>query len=50
MQNVAEAIQLKKELDSLRPISKADERRIMDKFRLDWNYHSSSMEGNTLTT
>ena len=49
MQNVAEAILLKKELDSLRPISKADEGRIMDKFRLDWNFHSNNMEGNTLT-
>lgn len=41
--------ELKKELDSLRPISKEDELRIMQKFRLDWNYHSNNLEGNSLT-
>ena len=40
---------LKKELDSFRPINKEDELRIMQKFRLDWNYHSNNLEGNTLT-
>lgn len=40
---------LKKELDSLRPLSKEDEARIMQKFRLDWNYHSNHIEGNSLT-
>ena len=40
---------LKKELDSLRPLSKEDESRIMQKFRLDWNYHSNNLEGNSLT-
>ncbi len=42
-------IQLKKELDALRPISQAQEQRIMQKFRLGWNYHSNHLEGNTLT-
>ena len=46
---IKEAIDLKKELDSLRPIETSDEQRIMQKFRLDWNYHSSNIEGNTLT-
>jgi Fic family protein len=40
---------LKNEIDKLRPISPDIERRIMQKFRLDWNYHSSNIEGNTLT-
>lgn len=40
---------LKKELDALRPLDKAAEQRIMQKFRLDWNYHSSKIEGNSLT-
>lgn len=40
---------LKQELDSLRPLSSADEQRIMQKFRLDWNYHSNNLEGNSLT-
>lgn len=40
---------LKAELDSLRPINKEAEQRIMQKFRLDWNYHSNSLEGNSLT-
>src|SRR5690606_29582399 len=28
---------------------KEDESRIMQKFRLDWNYHSNKLEGNSLT-
>ncbi|MEW7291658.1 Fic family protein [Aquimarina sp. 2304DJ70-9] len=49
MINVEKSIKLKKELDSLRPLKKDDELRIMQKFRLDWNYHSNNLEGNTLT-
>jgi Fic family protein len=40
---------LKAELDRLRPLNSADESRIMQKFRLDWNYHSNNLEGNSLT-
>lgn len=40
---------LKAQLDALRPISPEDEKRIWQKFRLDWNYHSNSIEGNRLT-
>jgi Fic family protein len=40
---------LKTELDSLRPIPTDRMARILQKLRLDWNYHSNSMEGNTLT-
>ncbi|MEM9675417.1 MAG: Fic family protein [Bacteroidota bacterium] len=49
MTNITTAVVLKKELDTLRPISKADEMRIMQKFRLDWNFHSNNLEGNSLT-
>jgi Fic family protein len=49
MENIEKSIQLKKELDSLRPLKKEDEQRIMQKFKLDWNYHSNHLEGNSLT-
>lgn len=41
--------ELKNELDTFRPLSKEQEGMIMQKFRLDWNYHSNHLEGNTLT-
>lgn len=40
---------LKKELDALKPIKPEYEQRIRQKFRLDWTYHSNSIEGNSLT-
>jgi Fic family protein len=43
------ASQLKQELDVLRPLRPEDEQRIMQKFRLDGNYHSNRLEGNSLT-
>ena len=43
------AFRLKSELDELRPISSELEFKIMQKFRLDWNFHSSRIEGNNLT-
>lgn len=49
MNVIEQAIGLKAELDALRPISGEQERRIMQKFRLDWNYHSNNLEGNSLT-
>ena len=39
----------KAEIDALRPIDPTQEQRILQKFRLDWNYHSNALEGNTLT-
>lgn len=39
--------QLKAELDGLRPLDTAIEARVMQKLRLDWNYHSNKLEGNT---
>lgn len=49
MEYINKALELKSQLDTLRPISKEQEGRIMQKFRLDWNYHSNHLEGNTLT-
>jgi Fic family protein len=40
---------LKIELDELRPIARANMDRIVQKLRLDWNYHSNTIEGNSLT-
>lgn len=39
----------KRELDSFRPLSPEQEARVLQKFRLDWNYHSNHLEGNSLT-
>jgi len=39
---------LKEEIEKLRPISKENEQRIFQKYRLDWNYHSNAIEGNSL--
>jgi Fic family protein len=40
---------LKATLDVFRPLSPEIEARILQKFRLDWNYHSNAIEGNALT-
>jgi len=47
--NFKKATELKATLDELRPLSPESENRIMQKLRLDWNYHSSHIEGNQLT-
>jgi Fic family protein len=49
MVEIKKALELKQELDTLRPINTEQEQRIMQKFRLDWNYHSNHLEGNSLT-
>lgn len=36
-------------LDALRPIREDRLHRILQKLRLEWNYHSNAMEGNSLT-
>ncbi|OWY20468.1 Fic family protein [Sphingobacteriales bacterium UPWRP_1] len=41
--------QLKAEIDALRPLPEEVEGRVMQKLRLEWNYHSNAIEGNTLT-
>lgn len=43
------AILKKHELDALRPFESGVEERVMQKLRIDWNYHSNSIEGNSLT-
>jgi Fic family protein len=48
-ENLKKANALKAELDKYRPLTPEMEKRIMLKFRLDWNYNSSHIEGNTLT-
>ncbi len=49
MENLQRTLELKVELDKLRPLSENDQKRVMDKLRLDWNFHSSHIEGNSLT-
>ncbi len=49
MESLDKILELKTQLDQLRPISKENELRITQKFRLDWNYHSNHLEGNSLT-
>ncbi len=49
MNSLITAERLKNELDTLRPLDNEAEARIMQKFRLDWNYHSNNIEGNSLT-
>ncbi len=40
---------LKADLDILRPLAPEQEQRVMQKFRLEWNYNSNAIEGNSLT-
>lgn len=40
---------LKKKVTILRPLSEEKEGKVMQKFRLDWNYHSNAIEGNQLS-
>ena len=53
MSNLATLLQkidvLQKEVNTYRPLNQAQEKRLMDKLRLGWNYHSNSIEGNKLT-
>ena len=46
---IARVDQLKAQIDALRPIEPDQEKRILQKLRLDWNFHSNAIEGNTLT-
>ncbi len=41
--------ELKAEIDKLRPLKPEVEKRILQKLRLEWNYNSNAIEGNTLT-
>jgi len=40
---------LKAEWDALQPLAPEHEQRLWQKLRLEWNYHSNHIEGNTLT-
>jgi Fic family protein len=48
-ENLKKAKELRDDLDKYRPLTPEMGKRIMQKFRLDWNFHSSHIEGNTLT-
>ncbi len=39
---------LRKKVDAARPLSQEQEQRIMQKFRLEWTYHSTAIEGSSL--
>ena len=49
MSHLEQAVDLKAQLDALRPLNPDQEKRIWQKFRFDWNYHSNNIEGNSLT-
>ena len=40
---------LKKQFQQLNPLKPEDQQRVDKKFRLEWNYNSNHIEGNTLT-
>ena len=42
-------VELNREFEQLKPIKPDHEKRIWNKLRLDWNFHSNHLEGNTLT-
>lgn len=46
---LAKVDELRAELDALRPLPKETEQRVMQKLRLEWNYHSAKIEGGELT-
>jgi len=48
-QRLKEVDARKKELDALQPMRREDEERLWKKLRLEWNYNSNHIEGNTLT-
>src|SRR6266571_3167469 len=50
MQNIIEKIDSRrKTLEQLQPLKPADQERLDKKFRLEFNYNSNHIEGNTLT-
>ena len=46
---LAEVDRLQAEIEAVRPISPEQEARVRQKIRLEWNYHSNAIEGNSLT-
>ncbi len=49
MEILRKVTELKAELDSCRPLESDQEAAIMQKFRLDWSFHSNHLEGNSLS-
>ena len=49
MSHLEQAVELKAQLDALRPLNPDQGKRVWQKFRFDWNYHSNNIEGNSLT-
>jgi Fic family protein len=50
LKNILERIDLlKAEVDSYRPLKPDQEQRLLQKIRLDWNFHSNHIEGNSLS-
>jgi len=45
----ADLDRLRADLDALRPLAPEQQARVMQRFRLDWNYNSNALEGNSLT-
>lgn len=46
---IKEIENLKNQVDALKPFPNDIEQKILQKFRLDWNYHSNAIEGNPYT-
>ncbi len=40
---------IKSQIEKLEPISTENQKKLWEKFRLEWNYNSNHIEGNTLT-
>jgi Fic family protein len=49
METLEKVKKLKAELDELRPLNQFVEQKILQKFRLDWNYHSTNLSGSGLS-
>src|SRR5438105_4107608 len=49
LHNIASIDKLRHELDALRPPSKEAGDKLWQKLRLEWDYNSNHIEGNTLT-
>jgi Fic family protein len=49
LMSLQEVIAMQRILTPLKPLKKEDEERLWKKFRLEWNYNSNHIEGNTLT-
>jgi hypothetical protein len=45
----ADLDRLHADLNALRPLAPEQEARVLQKFRLEWNYNSNAIEGNSLT-